>query len=264
MSSSTRPARSPGACRSWSMPMASLPDAWRSPPPWRRARVIPIRRPSPPQGRRRQCRPVALADLGEHPGAGLEARIGDKVYRLGRADWALPAATAHGGPGVVLSEDGRLLCRLRLRGRAAGRRARGRRRAEGEGHARRDPVRRSSTSRCVGSPRRSTCRVVAGVSPAAKVDRIAALADGRAQGPDGGRRPQRRAGAGRRPCLHGAGIGGRHRAQRRRHRLPARRPPRRCRRPSTSPARRGTWSGRTCCSPSPTTRSPCRLPSSAR
>jgi len=56
---------------------------------------------------------VALTGLCEHPGSGLEGRIGDAVYRLGRPEWALadhatPAAEWD-RPNVVLSENGRLL-----------------------------------------------------------------------------------------------------------------------------------------------------------
>jgi Cu2+-exporting ATPase len=56
--------------------------------------------------------PVALTDLGEQAGLGLEGRVGDEVYRLGRSDWT------HGGdtvPGVALSANGRLLCNFRFR-----------------------------------------------------------------------------------------------------------------------------------------------------
>ena len=57
--------------------------------------------------------PVALTGLCEHPGSGLEGRISDAVYRLGRAEWALadhPTPAAEWDrPNVVLSENGRLL-----------------------------------------------------------------------------------------------------------------------------------------------------------
>jgi len=56
-------------------------------------------------------RAVALTDLVEHAGAGLEGRIGDTVYRLGRPDWA------HDGdprPEVVLAANGQFLCRFRF------------------------------------------------------------------------------------------------------------------------------------------------------
>ena len=55
--------------------------------------------------------PIAtLGELHERPGAGLEARIDGKTYRLGRTDWALPDASP--GDGVVLSEGGSLLGRF--------------------------------------------------------------------------------------------------------------------------------------------------------
>ena len=64
-------------------------------------------------GRHDKTPPVALADLREHPGSGLEGRIGDRAYRLGKAEWALPDSAAPApewdGPSVVLSENGRLL-----------------------------------------------------------------------------------------------------------------------------------------------------------
>jgi P-type Cu2+ transporter len=64
-------------------------------------------------GQARTTTPVALTDLCEHPGSGLEARIGDVVYRLGRPEWAI---ADHATPpaewdrlNVVLSENGQLL-----------------------------------------------------------------------------------------------------------------------------------------------------------
>jgi Cu2+-exporting ATPase len=61
-------------------------------------------------GRARKGLPAVAFDVREHPGSGLEGRIGDRVYRLGRADWALveqPASLER--PDVVLSESGRLV-----------------------------------------------------------------------------------------------------------------------------------------------------------
>ncbi len=56
---------------------------------------------------------VALTGLSEHTGSGLEGRIGDAVYRLGRPEWALvdhaTPATEGDRPSVVLSENGQLL-----------------------------------------------------------------------------------------------------------------------------------------------------------
>ncbi len=69
-------------------------------------------------GRMAPSVPVQLDAVAEFPGSGLEARAGEAVYRLGRAEWAL----AHGnGPrpgsdesGVVLSQDGRQLAEFRF------------------------------------------------------------------------------------------------------------------------------------------------------
>ncbi len=58
--------------------------------------------------------PMTFSEVREHPGLGLEAHAGDAVYRLGRADWALAAATAKGPDGTVLSRDGALLAAFRF------------------------------------------------------------------------------------------------------------------------------------------------------
>jgi Cu2+-exporting ATPase len=69
-------------------------------------------------GRIRMLPSVAFDGICEDPGSGLEGRIGDLIYRLGRAEWALsdPAAQAlqPDRPDVVLSEGGRLLGRFRF------------------------------------------------------------------------------------------------------------------------------------------------------
>jgi Cu2+-exporting ATPase len=54
---------------------------------------------------------VRASDVSEHPGCGLEARIGANVYRLGRPDWAL-ATAAITTANVVLSRDGESLARF--------------------------------------------------------------------------------------------------------------------------------------------------------
>jgi P-type Cu2+ transporter len=126
------------------------------------------------EGLRRQVSAVALADIGEQPGAGLQARVGDKVYRLGRAEWAL-LVPEDGRPGVVLSEEGRLLCRFSF---ADGLRA-GAEEAIAELKAKGMPVEIVS-----GDHREPVHRIassldmpcLAGVAPAAKVARIATLA----------------------------------------------------------------------------------------
>ncbi|MBV5271775.1 MAG: cadmium-translocating P-type ATPase [Afipia sp.] len=62
-------------------------------------------------GRDKGLAPLALTDISETPGAGLEAHINGTTYRLGRPDWALTDASANSAAldaGVVLSESGRL------------------------------------------------------------------------------------------------------------------------------------------------------------
>jgi Cu2+-exporting ATPase len=63
--------------------------------------------------------PIALDDVSEHPGCGMEARLGGSVLRLGRPEWAL--ADTRGmdldGSSVVLSRDGRCLADFRFEDR---------------------------------------------------------------------------------------------------------------------------------------------------
>lgn len=60
-------------------------------------------------GRDSGVAPLAVTGISEIPGAGLEARIGETQYRLGRPDWALTDGSEHdSSSGVVLSENGRL------------------------------------------------------------------------------------------------------------------------------------------------------------
>jgi Cu2+-exporting ATPase len=118
--------------------------------------------------------PIAtLGELHEYPGAGLEARIDGKTYRLGRTDWALPDATPRDG--VVLSEGGSLLghfCfeeELRADGRevVAALAARGIR-AEILSGDQEETVRRLASLLGLA--------YCAGVSPADKVDYVSSLA----------------------------------------------------------------------------------------
>ncbi len=51
--------------------------------------------------------------ITEHPGCGLEARIGPHLYRLGSANWALPDS-ATDGAGLVLAKDGAPLARFQF------------------------------------------------------------------------------------------------------------------------------------------------------
>jgi Cu2+-exporting ATPase len=126
------------------------------------------------EGRARQVPTVTLADLREQAGAGLEGRLGSTLYRLGRPRWALTVANADNA-GVVLSADGALLCRFAFEDelRAGARDAIEQLQADGltvevisGDHE--EAVRRLAAS--LGLP------YLAGVSPAAKVDRLATLA----------------------------------------------------------------------------------------
>jgi Cu2+-exporting ATPase len=55
--------------------------------------------------------PIAFDEVTEHPGAGLEARSGRTIYRLGRSDWA---ATDSANATVVLSKDGKSIAAFEL------------------------------------------------------------------------------------------------------------------------------------------------------
>jgi len=57
----------------------------------------------------------ALADIRELPGYGVEARAGDNLYRLGRADWAVDGGVSE--TGTVLSRNGRLLAEFEFEDR---------------------------------------------------------------------------------------------------------------------------------------------------
>jgi P-type Cu2+ transporter len=113
-------------------------------------------------------------DISEHPGSGLEGRIDGRLYRLGRPDWAAPRDESR-RPGVVLSQDGRTLCRFsfedELRSGAAD--------AVAAVLARGLPVEvlsgdhEEAVGRLAGS---LGVPYMAGVSPAGKVARITSLA----------------------------------------------------------------------------------------
>jgi Cu2+-exporting ATPase len=49
---------------------------------------------------------VALSDVKEHPGLGIEAGIDGAIYRLGRAEWALAGGAGDPEGGAVLGRDG--------------------------------------------------------------------------------------------------------------------------------------------------------------
>ncbi|MET3792263.1 cation-translocating P-type ATPase [Aquamicrobium terrae] len=54
----------------------------------------------------------SLSDVVERPGLGIEACVGGKLYRLGRAGWATDEAVREGG--TVLARDGEVLARFRF------------------------------------------------------------------------------------------------------------------------------------------------------
>lgn len=63
--------------------------------------------------------PIAFDDVSEHPGCGMEARLGGSVLRLGRPEWAL-ADTSNmdlDGSSVVLSRDGQCVADFRFEDR---------------------------------------------------------------------------------------------------------------------------------------------------
>ena len=127
------------------------------------------------EGRARHVPAVELADIVEHPGDGLEGRLGGRVYRLGRPGWALADATAAHGASVALSVDGKLLGRFSFHDELRA----GAREAIEHLLARNIPVEILSGDReeavralaaALGIPFRAE------VSPTAKVDHVRALA----------------------------------------------------------------------------------------
>ncbi|WP_441231017.1 cation-translocating P-type ATPase [Tardiphaga sp. 215_C5_N2_1] len=63
--------------------------------------------------------PIALDDVSEHPGCGMEARFGGNVLRLGRPEWALADTSGMDldGSSVVLSRDGQCVADFRFEDR---------------------------------------------------------------------------------------------------------------------------------------------------
>jgi Cu2+-exporting ATPase len=63
--------------------------------------------------------PVTFDDIAEHPGCGMEARLGGHVLRLGRAEWALAdtAGVDLDESSVVLSRDGAQIVSFRFEDR---------------------------------------------------------------------------------------------------------------------------------------------------
>ena len=170
---------------------------------------------------------IVFDEISEHPGYGLEARAGAMVYRLGRPDWALAdtpdVEPTSGDDSAVLSRDGSRLAgfrfedRLRVDAAAAVAELKdGGLSVQVVSGDRETPVRAIAAELGVA--------YLAAVLPKDKTAHITALEASRPKGPDGRRRLERHAGAGGRPCIDGAGLGGGCRTQRRRSGVFARKP----------------------------------------
>ncbi|HVV39657.1 MAG TPA: heavy metal translocating P-type ATPase [Nitrobacter sp.] len=120
----------------------------------------------------------AIDGISEHPGSGMEARIGSHVYRLGRAAWALPSATASStdahSASVVLTRDGHLLAGFAFEDRLR----------DGAHEAVADLARHGLTVEVLSGDRDAAVRnlaegldvrYLAEASPAGKVERIKAI-----------------------------------------------------------------------------------------
>jgi Cu2+-exporting ATPase len=55
---------------------------------------------------------IVLSDVIEHAGLGIEARIGESTYRLGRPEWALADGMREQNSSTVLGKDGQLAARF--------------------------------------------------------------------------------------------------------------------------------------------------------
>jgi Cu2+-exporting ATPase len=121
---------------------------------------------------------VQAIDVSEHPGAGMEARIGERTYRLGRGPWALASSTfadddaQHAN--VVLTRDGVWLASFAFEDRLR----------EGAQDAMAELARDGFNIEVLSGDRDETVRRVAGglgaryaaeMSPSSKVARIAAI-----------------------------------------------------------------------------------------
>ncbi|HVK90305.1 MAG TPA: heavy metal translocating P-type ATPase [Mycoplana sp.] len=118
----------------------------------------------------------ALTEIREYPGLGVEAELEGRRYRLGRAEWALAGAGATQESGTVLSRDGGFIARfafaetLRPQARAAVDALR----AEGLAIVLLSGDRPEAVQPIGG--RLGIDDVSAGLLPAGKVERLAALA----------------------------------------------------------------------------------------
>lgn len=62
--------------------------------------------------KKHHLRPVAVMSVQEFPGYGLEAKIGEEIYRLGRANWASPRTLS--SDATVLSRNGEKIATFEL------------------------------------------------------------------------------------------------------------------------------------------------------
>ena len=167
---------------------------------------------------------IAFDEISEHPGYGLEARSGAVSLPAGPAGLG---ARRYGRSRLDVRQRNRRARKGRqppvgfsLRGPAPGGRGNGGRRAKGYGISGSGDFRRSR-NRGTADRSRARCSL-----PCRRVARRqdhahCSARSFRPQGPDGRRRIERRAGAGGRACIDGAGFGGRRRTQRRRYGFPA-------------------------------------------
>lgn len=69
----------------------------------------PLSRALAAEGAARSLAGIRFDEIVEHPGLGIEGRANGCLYRLGRAEWALPGGDEANAKGTVLSRDGALL-----------------------------------------------------------------------------------------------------------------------------------------------------------
>ena len=121
---------------------------------------------------------LSATDVSEHPGAGMEARIGPHTYRLGRAEWALSSTMVHGADSrsadVVLARDGQRLASFAFEDRLR----------DGARDAIAELTRDGFAIEVLSGDRDATVRRIASelgaghladVSPSGKVDRVAVI-----------------------------------------------------------------------------------------
>ncbi|GAU85617.1 cation-translocating P-type ATPase [Bosea sp. BIWAKO-01] len=117
-----------------------------------------------------------LSDLREYPGLGIEGRLQGQLYRLGRAEWALAADVCGHEAGTVLSRDGKWLAKFAFEEalRPQAKAAIAALRSEGIAIALLSGDSEASVHSIAA--RLGIGTVAAGLLPAQKVERLAALA----------------------------------------------------------------------------------------